>query len=98
MLLDASPDQLPTIAALSSELKLNRVSLQAAFQELFGISIAGYGHEVKIKRIKELLGDPSRSLPDIAEQTGYSSGPALGRFFKQMEGVSPGVWRRGNES
>jgi two-component system, response regulator YesN len=91
---DTSPDQIPTIAALASELHSNRICLQTAFQELFSVSIAVYGRQVKIQRIKELLLDFTLTLDTIAEQTGYNGGPALSRFFKQMEGVSPGRWRR----
>jgi AraC-like DNA-binding protein len=41
-----------------------------------------------------LLVDDTLTLDAIAEMTGYNSGAALSRFFKMMEGLSPGVWRR----
>jgi two-component system response regulator YesN len=87
-------DQLPTIDALVLQVHLNRVCLQRAFRELFGVTIAEYGRQIKIRRIRELLGDYTLTLDTIAEMTGYNGGPALTRFFKQMEGVSPGVWRK----
>jgi len=93
-LIDNSPARLPTIAALCSVVLLNRVCLQAAFKERFDISIARYGREVKLRWVKSLLMDYTLTLDTIAEESGYNGGSALSRFFKMMEGVTPGVWRR----
>jgi two-component system response regulator YesN len=95
-ILDTSPGCLPTIDSLVITVHLNRICLQRAFRELNGMTIAEYGRQIKIRRIKELLGDFTLTLDAIAEMTGYNGGPALTRFFKQMEGVSPGSWRRRN--
>jgi AraC-like DNA-binding protein len=92
-LIDNSPASLPTIAALGTSVLLNRVCLQAAFQERFDISIARYGREVKLRWVKSLLMDYNLTLDTIAEESGFNGGSALSRFFKQMEGVRPGVWR-----
>jgi two-component system, response regulator YesN len=95
-LIDNSPPHLPAISAICSSVLLNRVCLQVAFKERFDISIARYGREVKIRRVKSLLMDYTLTLDSVAEESGYNGGSALSRFFKQMEGVTPGVWRREN--
>jgi AraC-like DNA-binding protein len=94
IIIDSSPDNLPTVAALEKKLGLEDSSLQRAFRELCGCTIAVYGRRAKLRRIKELLVDDTLTLDAIAGMTGYNAGAALSRFFKMMEGVSPGVWRR----
>ena len=42
----------------------------------------------------EHLGDPERSLPEIAALVGYSDPRALARAFKRWTGSTPNDWRR----
>jgi AraC-like DNA-binding protein len=93
--LDRCPIPIPTITALSSDVCINRINLQAAFRELYGVTIGEYGRQVKLSKIKELLANRHHTLEHVAEETGYNGAPALIRFFKVMEGISPGVWRKG---
>jgi AraC-like DNA-binding protein len=93
-LLDSRPDKIPTLQALESEYHLSRIYLQSGFRELYGITIGSYVKTKKIKLIKEQLKDYRLTLDAIALNTGYNGGEALCRFFKNVEGVSPGQWRR----
>jgi AraC-like DNA-binding protein len=92
--LDLSPDQIPTLASLEAEYSLGKAHLQSGFREQFGKTIGAYAKELKLNYIKEQLKDYSQTLDTIAIQTGYNGGEALCRFFKKMEGVTPGRWRR----
>jgi AraC-like DNA-binding protein len=93
-LLDNSVDSIPTLSLLEKKFCLSKSYLQAGFQELFGSTIGHYAKELKLNQIKKLLKDHTLTLDTIAIKTGYNGGEALCRFFKMMEGVSPGVWRR----
>jgi AraC-like DNA-binding protein len=93
-LLEVSPDQIPTLSALEARFSLSKNYLQSGFRELYGTTIGRHARDVKLKHIKELLKDYNLTLDSIAIQTGYNGGEALCRFFKMMEGVSPGQWRR----
>ncbi len=94
LFLDRSPDHIPTLYVLEKEFSLSKGHLQSGFQELFGMTIGGYSKTLKLSHIKELLQDYTLTLDSIAIQTGYNGSEALCRFFKMMEGVSPGAWRR----
>lgn len=94
LLLDSSAEQIPTISAIEDKFNLSRQYLQLGFYELYGITIGNYGKTLKLRLIKELLKDYSLTLDTIAITTGYNGGEALNRFFKTMEGISPGQWRR----
>jgi AraC family transcriptional regulator len=48
----------------------------------------------RIERAKEMMGEPSRSLTDVALAVGFSS---LGHFsstFRRVAGLAPAMWRR----
>ena len=94
LLLEISPDNQPTLSALEAKFSLSRNYLQRGFRELYGTTIGGFAKEIKLKHIKNLLKDYTLTLDTIAIQTGYNGGEALSRFFKNMEGISPGRWRR----
>jgi AraC family transcriptional regulator, arabinose operon regulatory protein len=93
-LLDSCTDQIPTLTVLESEFNLSRNYLQIGFQEIYGTTIGNYAKSIKLKLIKKLLKDYTLTLDSIAIRTGYNGGEALSRFFKIMEGISPGQWRR----
>jgi AraC-like DNA-binding protein len=94
ILLDSSPDQIPTLSFLEEKFNLGKNYLQNGFKELFGTTIGSYSKELKLKRIKNLLKDYTLTLDTIAINTGYNGGEALCRFFKMMEGITPGEWRK----
>jgi AraC-like DNA-binding protein len=96
LLLDNSAGNVPTLLFLEKEFNLGKNYLQNGFQELYGLTIGNYTKELRLKRIKSFLKDYTLTLDSIALETGYNGGEALCRFFKMMEGVSPGVWRRNN--
>jgi len=98
LLIDGCNGPIPTVDELAINILLNRVCLNVAFKSLYQIPIARYAREQKIKQIKTLLLDYTQTLESISLECGYNSAPALVRFFKQMEGISPGVWRRGHMS
>jgi AraC family transcriptional regulator len=93
-MLDKPSDFTPKLSYLEAEFGLSKGYLQRGFKELYGLSIGTYTKQLKLKQIKELLKDYKLTLDTIAIRTGYNGGEALCRFFKMMEGTSPGVWRK----
>ncbi|UQZ37493.1 DNA-binding response regulator [Paenibacillus sp. PK3_47] len=50
--------------------------------------------ELRMKRVCELLGDPTKKVYEIAEQAGYKNIIYFNRQFKQYMGMSPGEYRK----
>ncbi|WP_308636507.1 response regulator [Paenibacillus silvisoli] len=50
--------------------------------------------ELRMKRVCELLEDPTRKVYEIAEQVGYKNIVYFNRQFKQSMGMSPGEYRK----
>ncbi|MNP62884.1 Melibiose operon regulatory protein [compost metagenome] len=53
--------------------------------------------ELRMKRVCELLEDPTKKVYEIAEQAGYKNIIYFNRQFKQYMGMSPGEYRKKNK-
>ncbi|MBP1975870.1 response regulator [Cohnella thailandensis] len=53
-----------------------------------------YLNELRMKRVCELLEDPTKKVYEIAEQVGYKNIIYFNRQFKQVMGMSPGEYRK----
>lgn len=51
-------------------------------------------NELRMKRVCELLEDPTKKVYEIAEQVGYKNIIYFNRQFKQAMGMSPGEYRK----
>ncbi|TLS51259.1 response regulator [Paenibacillus antri] len=54
-------------------------------------------NELRMKRVCELLQDPTKKIYEIADQVGYKNIIYFNRQFKQYAGVSPGEYRKKNK-
>ncbi|MGI4902262.1 MAG: helix-turn-helix domain-containing protein [Janthinobacterium lividum] len=63
------------------------------FRNTFGCSPQEHVRALRLQRACELMDDPSRSLAEIAYQTGFVDQSHLTRVFKQRFGEPPGIWR-----
>lgn len=51
--------------------------------------------ELQLEVIRELLQETNYSMEEIADITGFSDRYSMGKFFKKLEGSTPGEYRRG---
>lgn len=64
------------------------------FKEETGVNFSDYLLDLRMKRVCELLIDPSFKIYEIAERVGYKNIIYFNRQFKQMSGMSPGEYRK----
>jgi len=88
-LLANSIDNPPTIIELSKLIGINEYKLKKGFKELFGTTIFGYIHNIRMSSAKRLLLGTDKTAQEIAYETGYSSPQHFSKAFKQTFGVSP---------
>ena len=81
------------VADLLKVVPLSRRALEARFVRVTGKTPHEEIVALKLKRIKELLLEPSLSLLAIAELTGFKHTEYLSVFFKHHTGLSPSVYR-----
>jgi two-component system response regulator YesN len=64
------------------------------FKTETNILFSDFLNELRMKRVCELLTDPTKKVYEIAEQVGYKNIIYFNRQFKQAMGMSPGEYRK----
>ena len=85
---DISIDQLASLVHLS---KFYFIRL---FKRLMGVSPYQYVQITRINRAKELLMTTDFRINEIADAVGFSSAMRFTKFFSDMTGMSPSVFRK----
>ncbi|MCI9626145.1 MAG: helix-turn-helix transcriptional regulator [Clostridia bacterium] len=63
------------------------------FKDQVGGGMADYIVKFRLKKAKEQLKNPKKTIKQIAEDTGFSSATVFLRAFKRYEGITPGQYR-----
>lgn len=69
-------------------------NLSQFFKEKTGRNILDYSTEFRMQKAKELLANPKLPLKDISQQVGYYNVSSFIRRFKQIQGMTPGDYRK----
>ena len=72
---------------------LSRRVLEQRFQKLLGRTPREEILQVRLARVKQLLGETELALYQIAERTGFEHVEYLSVVFKRETGVTPSAWR-----
>ncbi|MUT68804.1 response regulator [Paenibacillus sp. NEAU-GSW1] len=86
----------PTMRDTAEHLHMNASYLSVLFKEQTGLTFSEYATRRKVQKAKELLSTTRLSINDIAEQVGYQTAKYFVKVFRQMEGTSPGQYRKIN--
>ena len=78
---------------ISKELNISPYYFSKLFKEETGENFVEYVTERRIKRGKDLLKDPDRSIKEICTMVGYSDPNYFSRIFKKFEGITPTEYR-----
>ncbi|MNV89365.1 Transcriptional activator NphR [compost metagenome] len=97
MLLAAVRDD-NSIADIAEACGLSRSYFIKAFRQTVGTTPHRWLLEQRVQKAKDLLGEPGRSIIDIAQSCGFADQAHMTRVFTSLVGVSPGAWRRINAS
>jgi AraC family transcriptional regulator len=82
------------LSSLAKECGLSVSHFARSFKKSFGTSVHRYLLIQRVETAKALLLHPSRTLPDIALEVGFSDQAAFSRTFGVLVGTTPGKWRR----
>jgi AraC family transcriptional regulator len=93
---DAQIQNQITIAGLAALAGLSRYHFIRAFKDTVGLTPYQYVLAERIRRATGLLCKPDLSLGDVALSVGFSDVSQLNRVFRNLVGVTPTAFRRGN--
>lgn len=91
---DEAECRLKLSACIESQLGMSYAAVSRLFSQHEGRTIEKYHQAQKVERVKELLQQGRRSLDEIADIVGYSSGAHLSRRFKDVTGMTPSEYVR----
>lgn len=83
-----------SLGELSRKSGLNDFKLKKGFKELYGTTVFGYLHELRMTKAKEILRESERSVAEIAECCGYAYVQSFSTAFKSRYGITPEKFRK----
>ena len=83
-----------TIEALSHRFLLNTATLKTAFKAVYGLPIATYMKECRVREAMRLLRETDERVSDIAAAVGYESQGKFTKAFKDVAQILPTEYRR----
>lgn len=83
-----------TIEELARRYAINTSSLKAAFKAAYGVPLAAYAKQCRMRRAMELLAGTDLPVAEVARRVGYTSQSKFTRAFKAGAGVLPTAYRR----
>jgi len=93
-LIRASIDGDISVARLAKECRLSSGHFARAFRETTGVPPHRWLLKCRIDHARELLGDRSMGLSEVALASGFADQSHLTRVFTRVLGISPGALRR----
>ena len=82
-----------TVARLAERLKVGRRTLERRFHAALGLTPAAADKKIRIAQARFLLENGTRSVTQIANDTGFCDVSHLIRVFRDHEGVTPEIYR-----
>lgn len=83
-----------SLTELADRVALSPFYFAHRFKRQTGFSPMDYVTNARLNRARILLVRTSKSISEIAEETGYASASCLSNIFKRKEGMAPGRYRR----
>ena len=87
-------DQRFTIEELSKHYLINTSTLKEVFKAVYGLPIATYMKEYRVRQAMKLLRESDATISEIAAQVGYETQGKFSKAFKDVTQVLPTEYRK----
>jgi AraC-like DNA-binding protein len=84
----------PPLTALASEIGTSHNRLKALFKSAYGVTMADYCLQRRVREAQQLLMEGSLTIAQVAERVGYEHQSSFTAAFRRQLGVSPREYRR----
>ncbi|MEM5010476.1 response regulator [Niallia taxi] len=85
-----------SLKGVAEHVHLNSSYLSVLFKEQMKVTFSEYITRRRIQYAKELLISTKHPVADIAEECGYKTAKYFIKIFRELEGVTPSMYRRTN--
>lgn len=93
LVLQQTMDAPLTVARLAERMQVSRRQLERRFTAALGLSPQEAGRRVRLSHVRHLLQRTSRTVSEIAAETGFADASHLIRVFRAAFGETPEAWR-----
>ncbi|MBR6792863.1 MAG: helix-turn-helix transcriptional regulator [Clostridia bacterium] len=83
-----------TLSSAAEMAGFEKTYFSKLFRSITGFGFQDYLLQTRILAAEPLLKDPTRSINDVAEACGFSSGNYFGDVFKRYRGISPTEYKK----
>lgn len=87
-------DQRFTIEELSKRYSINTSTLKEVFKAVYGLPIASYMKEYRVRQAMKLLRETNITIADVAAQVGYETQGKFSNAFKDITQMLPSEYRK----
>ena len=87
-------DQRFTIEELSRQYLINTSTLKEVFKTVYGLPIATYMKEYRVRQAMKLLRESNAAISEIAAQVGYETQGKFSKAFKDVTQMLPTAYRK----
>ena len=92
-LLDRDYRRPPNFAELAREIGTSQNKLKSVFKQTFGLTMADYCLERRVREAQQLLMEASLTIAQVAERVGYEHQSSFAAAFRNQVGMSPREYR-----
>ena len=92
--IEASVAAPPTVADLAALAGVHAAHLLRTFRRHHGMTVANYARRLRIEHARSAIATSTRSLSQIALDTGFADQPHFTRVFRAAFGETPGQYAR----
>ena len=92
--LTEDPGKRYTIDELAREYLINTAALKSTFKAVYGMPVASYMKQYRMKEAAKMLQETDQSIADIARSVGYESQSKFSAAFKDIMKTLPTDYRR----
>ncbi|MFD2615389.1 AraC family transcriptional regulator [Paenibacillus gansuensis] len=83
-----------TVRAMASQCNMSGRHFHRIFKNTTGQTFTGYIQHLRVNKAGELLRHTSRTVQEIAAETGYQDAEFFTAVFKRIQGVTPSQYRK----
>lgn len=87
-----------SIDQISKDLKISKSCISHTFSEKFRMPFRTYINTLRLREAVKLLENTSKSITEIAAESGFETIRTFNRSFTQSFGISPSQYRKGKQS
>ena len=78
-----------SLTDLAHRVGTNEFALKKGFRALFGTTVFGFWHDVKMEQARRLLIEEDRSISEVSDMVGYQNPRHFSSAFRKKFGVLP---------